>query len=81
MAVLRTRSDELEHAATSCRSRRDRIQAPISPTEDSLHITTLRFEIPDVEPIHGDPQQLLEEWQKKLALKINNQGEIVPLYP
>jgi hypothetical protein len=28
----------------------------------------------------GDPTKLLEEWQKKLALRINDAGEIVPMY-
>jgi hypothetical protein len=29
----------------------------------------------------SDPAALLEEWQKKLALRINDAGEIVPMYP
>ena len=71
-------SEQPGNTATSCRRRRVRIQVP---TADWIQITTLRFDIPDAEPILGDPQRLQGNWQKKQGLKINNQGEIVPLYP
>jgi hypothetical protein len=33
-------------------------------------------------PIEGDPAQLLEEWQKKLSLKLDEKtGKIEPMYP
>ncbi len=34
----------------------------------------------DSDPIVGDPEQLLIEWQRRLGLKINDAGEIVPLW-
>ncbi|MGH9852449.1 MAG: WD40 repeat domain-containing protein, partial [Blastocatellia bacterium] len=34
----------------------------------------------DAEPIEGDPRALLDEWQRRLGLKINPAGEIVPLW-
>jgi WD40 repeat protein len=34
------------------------------------------------DPIEGDPAQLLEEWQKKLSLKLDEKtGKIEPMYP
>jgi WD40 repeat protein len=36
---------------------------------------------PDAPPIEGDPAELLELWQKKLALKLDEKtGKIVPMY-
>ena len=37
--------------------------------------------IPDALPIQGDPASLLREWQVKLALKFDDQGKIVPMWP
>jgi primosomal protein N' len=31
--------------------------------------------------LEGDPKTLLEEWQRKLALKFDENGKIVPRYP
>ncbi len=31
--------------------------------------------------LQGEPAELLEVWQKKLGLQINEAGEVVPLYP
>jgi hypothetical protein len=42
---------------------------------------TLRFDKPDAPPIQGDPEELLKEWQKKLALKLDEKtGKIEPFY-
>ena len=48
---------------------------------DSIKIINLRFDKPDAPPIEGDPAELLELWQKKLALKLDEKtGKIEPLY-
>ena len=51
------------------------------PTRDSIRIDTVRFDIPDAPPIQGDPKALLEDWQKRLGLKFNDQHKIVPMWP
>jgi hypothetical protein len=38
------------------------------------------FDHPGAEPLKGDPRALLEEWERRLGLKINPAGEIVPLW-
>jgi hypothetical protein len=48
---------------------------------DSVAPVTLRFDGFDGPPLEGDPEELLDQWQKKLALRINDQGEIVPSNP
>jgi WD40 repeat protein len=55
-----------------------RIQIIVQPTADCVLSTTLRFDIDADAPIEGDPETLLADWQKKLALKIADDGEIVP---
>jgi WD40 repeat protein len=37
--------------------------------------------VSDADPIAGDHKQLMTEWQRRLGLKINEAGEIVPLWP
>ena len=39
---------------------------------------SLDFDNYDNAPIPGESKQLLVEWQKKLALKIGDNGEIIP---
>jgi hypothetical protein len=59
----------------------DHMQVAVCVTGDSIKIINLRFDQPDAPPIQGDPEQLLKEWQKKLALKLNEKtGKIEPLY-
>jgi len=49
---------------------------------DSIKIINLRFDIPDTPPIEGNPAELLNLWQKKLALKLDEKtGKIEPMYP
>ncbi len=50
-------------------------------TGDSLRIETLRFDSADAPPMPGDPNALLDEWQKKLGLKFDEQQKIVPVWP
>ncbi|MCP5102131.1 MAG: hypothetical protein GY950_02065, partial [bacterium] len=59
----------------------DKMQVVVRVTGDSIEIVNLRFDIPDALPIEGDPEKLLEEWQRKLALKLRDDGKIEPLYP
>ncbi|MCI0486099.1 MAG: hypothetical protein L0229_05815, partial [Blastocatellia bacterium] len=58
----------------------DQIKVAVKPTGNSIQIITLRLDRPDAEPVEGDPTALLEEWQKRLGLRINEAGEIVPIY-
>ncbi len=55
-----------------------RIRAGLGVTGDSTQVVTIDFDHP-AEPIEGDPRALLEEW-RRLGLKINTAGEIVPLW-
>jgi len=57
-----------------------RIQMGLGVRSDSTQIVTMDFDHPDAEPIVGDPRALLDEWQRRLGLKINAAGEIVPLW-
>ncbi|MGH9842315.1 MAG: hypothetical protein ACREEM_26495 [Blastocatellia bacterium] len=52
----------------------------MSVTGNSTQIVTMDFDHPGGEPIEGDPKQLLDEWQRRLGLKINAAGEVVPLW-
>jgi hypothetical protein len=54
----------------------ERIEVAVLSTGDSILPTTVRFNSYDAAPIPGDPEQLLAEWQRKLALKITDTGEI-----
>jgi hypothetical protein len=56
----------------------ERLQIVVQPTGDTVLPTTLRFDTAEDVPIEGDPKTLLKEWEKKLALKIGDDGEIVP---
>ena len=57
------------------------MQVAVCITGNAIKIDTLRFDIPKAPPLEGDPKTLLEEWQKKLALKFDANGKIVPMYP
>jgi len=59
----------------------DTLQVAALITGDSIKIITVSFDSPDAPPIQGDPNELLEEWQRKLALKLNEDGKIEPMYP
>ncbi len=48
---------------------------------DAVRIETLDLDQPDAPPLPGDPQNLLAEWQQKLALTLAPDGRIVPTYP
>ena len=56
------------------------LQVALRRTAESVIIESLLLDAPDAEPtITGKPEVLVEEWQKKLALKFEA-GKIVPLY-
>lgn len=55
-----------------------RLQVAVMPTLDKVVLKTLPFDTDQDPPIEGDPQQLLADWQRRLALKIGEDGEIVP---
>jgi WD40 repeat protein len=59
----------------------DLMQVAVRISRDSIKIINLRFDIHDAPPIQGDPAELLNLWQKKLALKLDEKtGMIEPLY-
>jgi WD40 repeat protein len=58
----------------------NQMQVAVRVTGDAIKIDTLRFDVPNAPPIQGDPKALLEEWQRKLALKFDENGKIVPMY-
>jgi hypothetical protein len=57
-----------------------RIRMGLGVTGDSTQIVTMDFDRPGAPAIEGDPRRLLEEWQRRLGLKINAAGEIVPFW-
>jgi hypothetical protein len=57
------------------------LQIAVRPTADRVQVVRLRLDRPDAAPLAGDPAQLLADWQRRLGLKINDAGEIVPLWP
>lgn len=59
----------------------NRLQIVSYVTGDSLRIDTVQFGIIDAPPMPSDPNSLLEEWQRKLSLKFDEQGKIVPVWP
>ena len=44
----------------------DKMQVAVCVTGDTIKIVTVRFDIPDAPPIAGDPEELMEEWQKRI---------------
>lgn len=57
----------------------NQIQIVVRPTGDAVKVVRLRLDSAEVTPIQGDPNELLEQWQRRLGLKINDTGEIVPI--
>lgn len=57
------------------------IQVPVLPTGNSVDIQTIHFDSSDLEPLTGDAEELLKEWQQKLGLCIDEEtGAVVPLH-
>ena len=59
----------------------DCVYVAAKPKINFLRIYRIHYLKPEAEPIKGDPEALLEEWQQKLALKFNESMNIVPRYP
>lgn len=59
----------------------DCLQIVVRPTGDSARVETIHLLEPDTAPLEGDPAELLEEWQRRLALKFNENTDIVPKWP
>ncbi len=59
----------------------NRLQVVSHVTGNSLTIETMQFDSLDASPLPGDPNSLLDEWQRKLDLKFDDQGKIVPMWP
>jgi hypothetical protein len=65
-----------------------RLQLGLGVTGNSMRVVKIALDysdpladpLADAEPIAGDPQALIEEWQRRLGLKINAAGEVVPLW-
>ncbi len=74
---LRQRLD-VHLAALSCP---DCLELAVRSIGDSLRIDTIHLFEPDAAPLEGDPDELLEEWQRRLALKFNENMDVVPLWP
>jgi hypothetical protein len=55
----------------------EHVQVLIRPNLNTTSPITVRFDDFDASPIEGDPEQLLRDWQKKLALRISDKGEII----
>ena len=55
------------------------VQLALRSTPESVMIGTFRLDTAEVSPMNGKPEDLVAEWQKKLALKLER-GKIVPLY-
>jgi len=53
-----------------------RLRVAVAPTGDSVRILELEPGRPASEPLEGDPAHLLEEWQRKLGLRITEAGAI-----
>ncbi|MGH9890468.1 MAG: AAA-like domain-containing protein [bacterium] len=49
-------------------------------TADTIRIDAVRFDRPDAPALEGDPNTLVEEWQQRLALRLQADGSVVPAY-
>ena len=54
----------------------DHVQVISRETNSTLKIDNLRFDILDFKPIQGGPQSLLEQWEKKLGMKLQWNGSV-----
>lgn len=58
----------------------NQLRVAVLITVDAICIITLHLDRFTADPVQGEPANLLEHWQKKLGLRLNDAGEIVPLY-
>jgi WD40 repeat protein len=55
-------------------------RVPLLVTGTSILPATLNFDAYEGVPLEGDPESLLTDWQRRLALAINGAGEIAPVW-
>jgi hypothetical protein len=65
-----TRADNFQNDLTH-------MKVVLKMTGDTLTIDDLHFDTSGASPIDGTPKKLEEEWQRKVALKLDD-GKIVP---
>ena len=51
---------------------------PLVVSGESIRPTVVRFDSYEGRALEGKPEDLLSDWQRRLALKIDGDGEIVP---
>jgi WD40 repeat protein len=56
----------------------DCLDIAVRPTANSVALETIHLFEPDAPPIEGDPDELLEEWQRRLGLEFDEEMNIVP---
>ncbi len=55
-------------------------QIAVIPVPNTLRIDTIHLLEPDAPPLEGDPVALLADWQRRLALRFDDNMDIVPRY-
>ena len=54
------------------------VRVPLVVSGESIRPTVVRFDSYEGRALEGKPEDLLSDWQRRLALKIDGDGEIVP---
>ncbi len=55
----------------------DFVQVAVITSGNTIEFLTIRFDITDINPTQGDPDDLLELWQHKFSLRFDRNGQIV----
>jgi hypothetical protein len=55
-----------------------RIQVAVLPTMNTVLPSDVRFDTFEAPPLEGDANGLLADWSKRLALRVTEEGEVVP---
>jgi WD40 repeat protein len=58
-----------------------KIKLVLTDTGNTAFVYSVSFGTPTAEPIQGDARSLLEEWERRLALRFDPLGRIVAPYP
>lgn len=59
----------------------DEVTVAVRPTDRSVRIEMIRLDFQDEEPLAGDPADLLNTWQERLALVFDVNGRLIPRWP